>query len=374
MRKFYEIKLYDFAWNFKKQVNTQRLSSDIIYSENINGVQGNLVLEISWESSDYSVSDIIEVREINLDLKKTFFLNLDLTNINSFYTMPNNSFFTGGVFPTYTGIIERINSKEYQFTEKITLDVFWIWTALNDIIYKNGTTKKFTKNDTLWNIAIDIIDYFNWQYGAITETQNLWTSLLWYDDIDISWDSVNIEFENENCYEALSKLTKDTDFYFFIDATGKVTFKQTGENKILTFEREIINIEKKAKKDDMVNKYYLARAWGSWSEEIYENTSSQNTYNLKEKYESRTDIQNNTTQDLIWDTRVADFWAPRIETFVKIKPQISNTIYPWMTITTQNTRNPITNTQITKIDKRRDEWTLYLWDFTSFGKVILQRK
>lgn len=371
MRKFYEIKLYDFAWNFKKQINTKKLSSDIIYSENVNWVQGNLVLEISWESSDYSVSDIIEVREINLDIKAwlSIWNDSDIWNDDNIWIEK-----TVNVFPTYTWIIERISSKEYQFTEKLTLDIFWVWTALNDIIYKNGTTKKFTKNDTLWNIAIDIIDYFNSQYGAITETQNLWTSLLWYDDIDISWDSVNIEFENETCYEALSKLTKDTDFYFFIDATGKLTFKQTGENKILTFEREIINIEKKAKKDDMLNKYYLEIAGGSGSEKIYENISSQNTYNLKEKYETRTDIQNVSTQDLIWDTRVADFWTPRIETFVKIKPQVSNTLYPWMTITTQNTRNPITNTKITKIDKRRDEWTLYLWDFTSFGKVILQRK
>jgi hypothetical protein len=46
MQKYYEVKLYDWEGNFKKQISSKNITSDIFFSENINGTQGDLTLDI----------------------------------------------------------------------------------------------------------------------------------------------------------------------------------------------------------------------------------------------------------------------------------------------------------------------------------------
>lgn len=375
MQKYYEVKLYDWQGNFKKQISSKNITSDIFFSENINGTQGDLTLDIVGDEADFKESDIIEIRE-SIESIKSFPITADTTLFTADTTLLTaDATRTQNVFPTYTGIIERKSIQEYKYSQVLGITLLWVWTALNDIIYKNWSSKVFTKTDTFGNIAKSIIDYFNTQYGTLEETQNLWTSMFWYDtdSIDTTGITAHINFDHDNCYKALEKLTKDTDFFFFIEPTGKVTFKKTNTLKILTFERELVSIERKTKKDEMVNKLYLHRTSGHWNEEIYNNFISQAEYGFKELHEDRTDIQNKATQDEIWAIRVEEFGYPREETTLKIKAQKSDFLFPWMEVTTQNTKNPLVASRVTKIDKRKDIWTLYIWDYTSFWKVFLQR-
>lgn len=345
--KYFEVKLYDASGNFKKQLNARNITSSLSFSENIDGTQGNLNISIKDVSENYSVTDIVEVREI---VK-----------------------WESWVHPTYTGIIERVFIEEKKEGEFLILECFWIWTALNDIYYQNGSLKHEV-TDTPWNIAIDIIDSFNSVYGSLAwETQNLWSSLFWYDvdSIDVSWSSLHFEFDKVTCFSAMQRLCNDTGFHFFIEPTGKVNFKKTTTPKILTFKREIISIQRKLKKDEMVNKYYLEASSGSYS--TYQNITAQWVYKTKELFESKTEIKGTSTQDEVWNQKITDYKDPRQETQILIKAQSSVYLYPWMSITTQNTKNRIENAQITKIQKNLDTWTLYLWDFTSFWKSISQK-
>jgi hypothetical protein len=70
---------------------------------------------------------------------------------------------------------------EYRDREVIDLQILGVFTVLNDIFYKNGGSRVFTKTDTPGNIVKDIIDQFNAEYGALSgDSQNLGTNLLTY--------------------------------------------------------------------------------------------------------------------------------------------------------------------------------------------------
>ncbi len=351
MIKNYEIKLYSQKWEFKTQINLKNNTNEISFSESLNGWQGSLNLQVVWTENDFICSDIVEIREVSQKNK----------TIN----------------PTYTGIIENIEIQEYKNTSILNIELYWVFTALNDIIYKNWWDKTFIKTDTAGNIVKNIIDSFNSEYWSLEgETQNIWFTLMRYtiDSIDITGTTLSIEFENNNCLEAIKKVIENTNYYFFIDETGVCTLKlrENAEHKYLTFDKELISINRKIKKDEMVNKYYLSRVGDV--EKMYSNSSSITTFNLKEKVEKKSEIQNETTQDEKWNTFIDDFSLERLEISINMKSQINNFLRPWNLITTQNTKNQLFEKQITKINKNRDNWILFIWDYPSIWKTISKTK
>lgn len=351
MLKSYEIKLYTQKWVFKKQINLRNNINEITFSENIDWWQGDLTLQIIWNLNNFSTTDIIEIREVSKENKT--------------------------VIPTYTWIIESIEEIEYKNWTLLNIELLWVFTILNDVIYKNSWNKTFTKTDTAWNIVKNIIDTFNLEYwDLVWETQNLWNNIITYttESIDITWTTLSIEFENLNCLEAIKKVIENTNYNFYIDETWLCTL-QLKENwvlKHLTFDKELISINKKIKKSEMVNKYYLSRTWDV--EKIYSNSTSITTFNLKEKVETKSEIQDETTQDEKWNTYIDEYSNERTEISINMKAQINNFLCPGMLITTQNTKNQLFSQQITKIQKNRDNWILYLWDVPSIGKQILKLK
>ncbi len=538
MLKFYEIKLYSQNWDFKDQINLKNVTDEISFWENINWWQGNLTIKVIWNQDDFMCSDIVEVREVS----------------------ENNKIVT----PTYTGIIEDIGIEEYKDWTVIVLNLYGVFTVLNDIIYKDWSSRTFIKNDTAGNITKNIIDNFNSQYwNLLWETQNIrrkiidysiksnwvvsggvtisnnsivfnWTNsvlnmwqtikfeatdsfkiwfelksnpgniantgvlrycnynvnwfeifysnsntlfarvvwvglqvnlstipdnnfhyyemefinkpwtkilncyrdwilqnsfsnssfvfippswldlLIWYRttyfnweirelsfyrnwilinkwtwknflwtpsapthiidtwwSIDISWTNLHLEFEENNCLEALKKVVEDTDYKFYIDECGMCFLKKKEDfwHKYLTFDKELISINKKIKKNEMVNKLYLKR--NDWHTEIYQNSPSISTFNLKEKFENRSEIHDITTQNTKWNQIISDFAFERLEISINMKAQVNNFLTPGMLVTTQNTQNQLFSQEITKINKNRDNWILYLWDYSNIGKSIL---
>lgn len=107
--KYFEVKLYDASGNFKKQMNPRNITSQITFSENINGTQGNLNISIKDDSDDYSVTDIIEVREVKKGSSKTIYTWIDsmIWNDGGIWDEEDTN-----IFETYTGIIERITIDE----------------------------------------------------------------------------------------------------------------------------------------------------------------------------------------------------------------------------------------------------------------------
>jgi hypothetical protein len=122
----------------------------------------------------------------------------------------------------------------------------------------------------------------------------------------------------------------------------------------------------------MINKYYLRR--NGWTEKIYQDSTSITNFNLKEKSESQTDLQNEATQDVYGNNTINNYAFERNEITITIKSQKNNFMQVWSLVTTLNTKNQIFNQQVTKIQKNLDYWILNIWDYVSFWKSILKRQ
>ena len=338
-----EVKIYSKQWLFKQQINLRNITSDINFQEELNWWQGNLTLEITWNLDNFIEWDIIEIR------------HSDFGNY-------------------YTGIIEDIDIVEYETTQVLNITFYGIFTCLNDILYKSSWLRKFTTSWTPGQIVKNIIDSFNSDYWTLLwETQILNTNIVRYtaDSIDITWTSININYDNQNCLDAIKKALENSwmDFYIWVDWICYITKKVNQSIKFLTFWKEILNIKRKRTKKDLINKYYLEINWG-W-ENSYSYATSISTYWLKEQKESKTEINNTTTQDLQWNQKISDFKLPKNQIQILINQDSS--IIPWQLVTTMNTINIIEAQQILKIDKNFITNTLYLWDFQSFWKTVLKR-
>ena len=71
-----------------------------------------------------------------------------------------------------------------------------------------------------------------------------------------------------------------------------------------------------------------------------------------------------------WNEFIRENANPKSEISLILEPQNSDFLYPWVRITLQNIRNPLSEKQITKIDKHRDNWTIFIGDYVSFGKIL----
>lgn len=339
----FQYKLYDWTGQFKKQINSKAVYSDISFQEELDSGQGSLTLKTSGDLSDFQTSDIIEIRNSE---------NWDL----------------------YTWIIEDIWVEEFETSSILSLKFLWVCTALNDMQYKSWASKTFTKTDTVWNIIKDIIDSFNIDYGSLYwDTQILQTNLIRYtgSSIDITWDTISIDFDDINCLASIQKVIKNTGFNFYIwkDWVVFVTQKANQSIKNITFEKEILSINRRISKKDMVNKYYLKRDWGT--EKIYEDVPNQWVFWLKEKSESDSDLLDEATQDVKWDEYILENKSEDNIVSIKISPN-SVQLMPWEKITTLNSRNNLVEKQITKIEVRKEFSEIYLWNFVSFGKTIVK--
>lgn len=349
--KTFEYKLYDGFGNLKMQINPLKIISKISFSEELNWGQWNLNIEIEADENDFVCSDIIEIREVDEDNKT-----------------PS---------PTYTGIIEEMEVTEYRTKQIIKLSLLGIFTVLNDAEYKQGGSRSFTATGTPWTIVKAIIDSFNADYGTLTggDTQNLTTNIIRYtgSSIDVTGTSINKVFDNVDCLSAIKNALEDTgfDFYIWADGICYVTARANQPEIFLTFDRQIIKINRKLHKRDMVNTYHLERNGGT--ELTYTDAGAVSIFHIKELSESDTQINDATTQNLNWNQKINDYAYERTEISLEVKVDNNSQIAPWKMVTTQNTLQQIQQQQITKITKTQTSWTVYMGDFTSFWKTITGR-
>jgi len=340
-----QLKLYDFKWVFKKQINPKDVFSDIAFQEQTNWWQWDIGIVVKWLLNDYKVSDIIEIKD----------------SING---------------ARYTWILESIKVVEFESWTTLELKFLGVFTALNDLIFKSWWLKTFTATWTPWNLIKQVIDSFNAEYWTIQDTQILQTNLIRYTwtSIDVTWTSVNIDFANDNCLSAINKIIKNTPFiyYIWVDWIITVINKVNAIVKTVTFEKEILSITREISKKDLSNKYYLT--WWTWiTEKVYQNTTSQTTLWIKEKVSSDSNILDVATQDLKGNEYITENYLEDNIVVIKIKPN-SVSLIPLNKITTLNSRNNISDEPITKIRYQKEFTEIYLWNFISLWKIVQQKQ
>lgn len=349
--KSFEIKVYSRIWTFKKTINPKDVTSEISFSEDLEWGQWDLLLSFRGDFWTYLSTDIVEIREVDEE-------NKDISR-------------------TYTGIIEEISVDEYETYSVVNLQLLWVFTALNDKIFKSGASRQFTASATPWNLVKMIIDSFNTEYWSLSwwNTQNLSWNLIRYtaSSIDVTWSAANYEFDNDSCLDAIKKALEDKWFSFFIWSDWICYVQQdSGQSQVsLTVWRQVIKVNRKIHKRDMINKLYHERAWSA--EQTYIDPSSVALFWIIEKKEIDWDIQDAWTQNTVWSKIIQDYAYERNEISVLMKPQKTSSIIPWMILTVNNMKTPLVWKKITKIQKQKDSWTLYVGDFISFWNSVLKK-
>lgn len=338
--KSYEFKLYDRKGKYKKTINPKNITSDVSFSEDLNGWQGNMTLGIVDEVNNFMCTDIIEIREVDEENRE--------------------------ISPTFTGIIESVNITEFEDTYEMSIELLWVGTALTDIFFKSPYMR-FQKSGFVNDIAREIINYFNSQYWAMVgDTKNLpWNTLLRYTDESIrSGRYVQLEFDGINCLESLNKLVENSEEYFFIDQTGLVTLKSKGKTHKHTLGREVQKITRNYTKRELKNYIYHTRKDDTTIQRS--DTGSIALFGLKEERISDSMVFNQDMQE----QKIKEIFAKKAyesnELEVYMKPQKTLSIQPWDRLTILNVRTPIIDKQVTHIDKSKDMWKINLWSFIYF--------
>lgn len=360
MNKKFEIKVYGLDWTFKRTLKGTERMSDFSFSSQINWGQG----------------------EVNIELNKDFW---DLTYISWDFIQVyvfSDIYLTGKLI--YTGCIQRIDRIYTSWISKINLVVLWIASLLTFINYNA------TKNQDPAQTIKDIIDYFNTKYA--------WNWLKYdWGFIENFGTNINITFTNKNLLDAIKDIVTTTNFWWTIWNDWQFYFQPypTTSTHFVTAWKETDSINVVEDSERIINKVYIDYTW--WSTTA-QDLISQATYWLKEKYESKTDLNNlasansyansiisqnkNPKQKItctindsfrfkwyyLWDDTEtwvdSDTWTERgLENWIEH-------LTPWDTLTIRNINYEINNLQINKIDYNVDMVKIELSEYDTIAKEI----
>lgn len=336
MKKF-QIKVYEKDWTFKQNIKETKVRNTIQFSNNVNWGQWRLNLELN-------------VNFANTDILQWDFIKVNLFDDN----FPNWKLI-------YTWIVEDIN-RVYQPTENLlTLSCVGLEAILTRLYY-NSSWYTFTKNDTASNIVKDIISYFNSKYPWN------WINDWWVENT--VWN-VNIEFDYDNCSQSLQKITALTDKKFFIEADWTVNWisKPLTRTHALKAEENIQSILIEEDSSNIINSVFVIYDWWVVTSNDW---TSQSYFWLFEQSLSRLDIKDSSTaQDLADETISLNKNSKQKITIEVNTKYILENIQVLDTVKVMNIDYSIENLQIQKISYTTDIATLYLDEFDSIEKVLI---
>jgi len=322
--KKYNAKVYKLDWTYKFTINPQYVKSDINLSTQINWWQNELKLIFNLDNVDIENTDIIKVYEITENY----------TNWILVYTW------------IVQNVIKRITNASYE----VELPLLWLASIFTYKIYN------WTRDEE----PADMVKYFIAQ-------SNLDYNLFSYWDIQNYWTTLNIEFDNKNFLECLNTIAEATWFYFYINADWTIDFKpkDTEPTHKLTLWKDVDNLELFNDTEELVNK--LTLEWDGWTT-IYEDTTSQWIYWVREKFISKTDLQDQVSADEYWNNYITNNKNPKSSTKIKININFNWIIRVWQNISVLNTKLDIKNKQIVRASYSRDYINIELEKYETFWK------
>ena len=328
----YDIKTYNKDGTFKTTINPNCVMNDISFTENVNGGQGQLLLNLALSFADNSFQwwDLIKVILFNDRYKQGKQI--------------------------YFGYISQITRKYDANKWYIQLTCLWIASLLNKIIFSGSYAW------TITSVLTQIINKFNSNYSG----------LITIEQIDDYPESVSVEFDNIiTCKKAIDMLSETANYYRFVDSEWKFFFreKMTQTNHIVANQDSVETMSLNYSFENIVNKLYLERSWGTLA--TYEDATSQNNYWIKEAYEVETTIANQSTQDEFGNNYIAQNKDPKNASSVVINNKYDiESIVPWDTISVVNTEYSVKNLLIEKIQYTPIRITLTLEENETLWDVI----
>ena len=321
----YNIKHYSKSKVFIQTIQTKKLVNISNFSSQANGWVWDLyiTLDLKITNEDFNISDLIEVY-----YKWDFIYSWYLLDVNKLY---------------------------WPKTETVTLDIVWYASLLSQYVLNQ------TYTDLASNIVKDIIDKANIEY---------WFNIFNYDITSIPdtvWN-INIGFEYETYFKALEEISEITWIDFFVDIDWKVYFTSTRENHILTLRKDVEELDITEEWRSIVNSIIVDYDW--WVK-TYTNPASITKFWLKQKYESKQDIKNETTADKYWESFLADNSNKINKTWIIVNNNYTYfNIKAWDTIRIRNSPFIIEDIEVKRIIYDYETARIELWKTYSFAKEI----
>lgn len=327
----FNLKIYDILWNFKDTIEVEELKNPLSFTaaENQWQWQCRLLLDFNFEDDLIVNTDVIRIYQ-------------DTTLI-------------------YTGIVQDVIRKITNTYEEVEIPLLWLWTLWMYLLYKDTWSYVFSKNQDPSQTIRDIIDYINANYTWG------WLSYDW-SSIDNYWTSTDIDFEYNTCFDAIQKCIEVTNFKLYIDQSWKVFFKlkPTTPTHEFTVWKDVEEIKLEEDSEKLVNKLLLK--YKTWVQP-YEDSWSQISYWLKEKYIQKTDLVDINAANEYWNNYISTYKDPINKTSITINSNYDiKTIKVWDTIEVKNFKFEIKNLQIVKFTYTIDKIKLDLELFDSFWK------
>ncbi len=234
---------------------------------------------------------------------------------------------------------------------KQNIECKWYQTILNNFYYKNAWNTTFTKTDDAKNIITDIITQWNEELDYFSTD---------FTNLDLVWSNVSIEFQNDKLYTALRKVMWLTIYYLSMRANKKIYFKpiSTTPDHNLTLWNDIKSINIEYNSDDIVNDITYNYDWWTLSD-----TDAQSKYDFWSNRLIQEDLQvQNSATAQKW---IDNIFMNKAITKDTIRVDVNNnydvfTIYPWQTISINNSPIEIKSKVVRRIDYNDDWCVLYL--------------
>lgn len=308
----YDIKVYSKEWIYQTTINPNVIMSDISFTENVNGWQWQLQLNLALGFGDntFHGGEIIKINLYNEKYKQW-----------------------KQIYMWFVSQISRIYDINKWY---IQITCLWIASLLNSILFT------WSYSWTIETILTAIITKFNNNY-----TWNLIT--VW--QIDSYSENISVDFDNTvTCTKAINEINKITNYYWFVDSDWKFNFRKkfTQTNHIVANKQVVESMNLNYSMESIINKIYVERK--DWTAKLYQDFTSQSAYWIKETYNKQQSIVDEQTQDEFWNNYLEQYSNPKNASTIVINDEYDiESVVPWDTVTVVNSEYTIKDLLIEKI-------------------------
>lgn len=190
LQKAYNIKVYNLVGTYQKTINERQIMGDVRFTSQLDGGQGELVIQIADEvdSTIVAYNNIIKVYESD--------------------TVNNG-------IQIYTGVVTNITRISEGGKDYIEVRAIGLATMLTWITYYSGSYV-FSKNLEVSAIIKDIVDYFT----------TIYPSLITYTGTSVESTGItaNFSFDYTKSLDAIKRVAGVATYTLHVDHTGKVQY------------------------------------------------------------------------------------------------------------------------------------------------------
>ena len=328
----FQVKQYNKAKTFQRVINNTWIEQSIQFTTQINGGMGEFDLVLNRKDTNFTNGDIIEVYH-----KTTL------------------------IYVWFVGSVDYIITNYTQ----TRIVCYWLGSLLKQVLYNvSGDYEARITQEPATSFS-NVVAFFNTFYNYFTaNTNNL-------------GKSTSYELSQTNCFDYLNIITKQADWFFWMVYNYVVYFNAIPATSTHTFtlEKDLVKIENYNETTQQINKYYLLISDGAGGEtlKIYNESTSQAIYWIKEKYHQDLRVQLDATADEYANKIFSQYAYPVPRTILTINNTHPNyyTIKPWDTCKIRNSDLVIEdNLMIYRVSFGEDITTLELADSDNFISLI----